>query len=56
MASYYAGDDQISRKPIKGGIRITEEEYVVLLDGMMNGKKVVVEDKVAKLVDPPVEE
>lgn len=49
----YAANGVISQDEIEGGVEISEAEYLGLLDGMMTGQIVTVEDGEVVLVDPP---
>lgn len=52
--SYFAGNGQISRAPIEGGIEITEPEYQAALAGMLAGQIVTVADGALVVCDPPI--
>ncbi len=50
---YYAGEEAIGQNPIPDGIEVSENDYRLLLAGMMQGKKVMIVEGAAVLVDPP---
>lgn len=49
----WAANNQISTSPIEGGIEITDADYLVALEGIMEGKIISIEGGVLALVDPP---
>ena len=49
----YAISNTISKAPLPGGVEISDQEYSELLDGMLQGLQVVVEDGAASLQAPP---
>lgn len=51
MGGFYAADNQIAKLPIKGGIEITEQQYLDALQGMLAGERVRVVDG-AMIVEP----
>lgn len=49
----YAINNTISKAPLSGGVEISDQEYSYLLDGMLQGLLVVVENGAASLQAPP---
>lgn len=46
----YATDNKISKKPIEGGIEITEEEYKDAMQEQMRGKAIAVRDEELRIL------
>lgn len=49
----YARDNEVSTDPLEGGIYISFEDYVLAVEGMMEGKVVHIIDGVMVLEVPP---
>ena len=50
---YYAAENKLSTSPIEGGIQISAEEYSAALSGLLEGKRVSVEDGQLVVAFPP---
>lgn len=49
----WASNGQVSTDPIEGGIEISYDDYVVAIEGIVQGKVVIVDDNGFQVVEPP---
>jgi len=53
---YYAAENKLSTSPIEGGVQISADTYRAALSGVLEGKRVSLEDGKVVVVFPPAPE